>query len=47
MLQIGSVLRKNIQFDKIHYIRDGQHWYVHGPFLSQAGTLVRDMIIKI
>jgi hypothetical protein len=47
MLQIGSVVRKNIQYDKIHYIRDGQHWYVHGLFLSQTGKSVQDIAVKV
>lgn len=38
MLQIGSVLRKNIQYDKIHYIRDGQHWYNMAIFVPDTNN---------
>jgi hypothetical protein len=41
MLQIGSVLRKNIQYDNIHYIWDGQHWSALGAFLFQTQKLLK------
>jgi hypothetical protein len=39
MLQIGSVLRKNIQYGK--YIWDGQHWYNHGCFCPTQKIIIK------